>query len=963
MEAINIDNEDDDIEVSIELTNRRSIDCAEQESEKDVQTSKVKKCHRKLTSEVWSFFDLLPLDSDGKQKSIAVIFDPRYKIQFIEFSFNKLYGDGSNQLTHVRNKLFSLFDEYMHKSSKGSSSSSFTSQYGAHSHGSDHEKDDIDFIKEFETFESQEFMSSAQKTQLELYLLEPKIKSEGTFDVLAYWKAHQYRYPVLAQMARDILTIPISTVASESAFSVGGRVLDQYRSSLRPDIVEALVCTRDWLYGEGASQVNSNDLTEDIINLNINKDEDGSAECSNEVDLFSENIPSASPQIRKHRPRGGLLEENIMKQSKDPFEVAFVEQEESPPDSPIETQILAEQVAVNDLEDDDIDTDSRTTKPSTSTSASISTGTAIPTSKTKEEDEEEEDENMDVELGKFPPSGDPDKMTKMQAILSQFTEEQMSRYESFRRSGFQKANMKRLLASITGSAKISVPMTIVVSGIAKMFIGELVETARMIDLEATLWWTFSGKLFNVAEVRRKDWSIISLEDTFPQQPDGSEIPLEIVNSSRFYPYFKNCVGAIDGTHVRVKVSNEDAPRYRGRKNYPTQNVLAACSFDLRFTYILPGWEGTAVDSRIIKNALTRDDNLKIPNGKYYLVDAGYMLRSGLIAPYRGVRYHLKEYTKHRPENPRELFNLRHASLRNAIERAFGVLKKQFPIIGSTTEPTYSVETQSEIILACCILHNYLMGVDPDEGIINEVDQELLNQPPDEEEVHASMEVDEDATRGEYIRDSIAISMWNDYVVDQMQNPMLKNRRTTPIKHYDKLSEMFAKDRATGAGAETAKEKRRRWVSSTSEDPLESIHNIDQLVSQNEVTLENFICDLDDDMENITSPKTPSSVPSQSATSKTKNKKMRYDDEKDVQMVKAIESVAEAIKEGNAIYEKYHQPIYSEKEVYNELTAIGVQEFLFDDAYLYLTSHPDRMRQFLGCPFERRKGILERMMQS
>ncbi|KAA8548198.1 hypothetical protein F0562_004541 [Nyssa sinensis] len=305
-------------------------------------------------------------------------------------------------------------------------------------------------------------------------------------------------------------------------------------------------------------------------------------------------------------------------------------------------------------------------------------------------------------------------------------------------------------------------------------------------------------------------SIISLEDTFLQQPDGSEIPPEIVFNSRFYPYFKNCIGAIDGTHVRVKVSNEDAPRYRGRKNYPTQNVLAACSFDLRFTYILPGWEGTAADSRIIKNALTRDDNLKIPN-----------------------------------------------------------------------------------------------------------------------------------------RQNLRIEKW----------------RTTPINHYDKLCEMFAKDTATGAGAETAKEKRRRWVSSTSEDPLESIHNIDQLVSQNEVTLENFICDLDDDVENITSPKAPSSVPSQSATSKKKNKKMRYDDEKDVQMVKAIESVAEAIKEGNAIYEKYHQPVYSEKEVYNELTAIRVQEFLLDDAYLYLTSHPDKMRQFLGCPFERRKGILERMMQS
>ena len=45
-----------------------------------------------------------------------------------------------------------------------------------------------------------------------------------------------------------------------------------------------------------------------------------------------------------------------------------------------------------------------------------------------------------------------------------------------------------------------------------------------------------------------------------------------------------------------------------------------------------------------------------------------MLKHGLITPYRGVRYHLKEYGRRGPENEKELFNLRHASLRNEIER-------------------------------------------------------------------------------------------------------------------------------------------------------------------------------------------------------------------------------------------------------------------------------------------------------
>ncbi|CAL5331503.1 unnamed protein product [Camellia sinensis] len=66
----------------------------------------------------------------------------------------------------------------------------------------------------------------------------------------------------------------------------------------------------------------------------------------------------------------------------------------------------------------------------------------------------------------------------------------------------------------------------------------------------------------------------------------------------------DCVGAIDGTDFHVRVPNKDAQRYRGRKCYPIQNALAACSFDLKFTYILSGWEGSTSDSRILDNALT-----------------------------------------------------------------------------------------------------------------------------------------------------------------------------------------------------------------------------------------------------------------------------------------------------------------------------------------------------------------------
>ena len=76
---------------------------------------------------------------------------------------------------------------------------------------------------------------------------------DPNFDILKWWKVNQCRYTVLAKMARDILAIPVSTVASESAFSTGGRVLDCFRTALTPRMVEALVCAQDWLRASHSS--------------------------------------------------------------------------------------------------------------------------------------------------------------------------------------------------------------------------------------------------------------------------------------------------------------------------------------------------------------------------------------------------------------------------------------------------------------------------------------------------------------------------------------------------------------------------------------------------------------------------------------------------------------------------------------------------------------------------------------
>ena len=74
------------------------------------------------------------------------------------------------------------------------------------------------------------------------------------------------------------------------------------------------------------------------------------------------------------------------------------------------------------------------------------------------------------------------------------------------------------------------------------------------------------------------------------------------------------MSVIDGTHVLARVPEKHRAAFLGRKHTTTQNVLAAVDFDLRFTYVLAGWEGSAHDALILADALQRIDGLKVPQG-------------------------------------------------------------------------------------------------------------------------------------------------------------------------------------------------------------------------------------------------------------------------------------------------------------------------------------------------------------
>ncbi|XP_020251858.1 uncharacterized protein LOC109829144 isoform X2 [Asparagus officinalis] len=217
-------------------------------------------------------------------------------------------------------------------------------------------------------------------------------------------------------------------------------------------------------------------------------------------------------------------------------------------------------------------------------------------------------------------------------------------------------------------------------------------------------------------------------------PPPTDPPEKVTSESRFWTYFKDCIGAIDGTHIPL------------------------------------GWEGSANDSRVLKDAMSRSAcSLPLPNGKFYLVDCGYPNRLQFLAPYRGTRYHLKEFgpanNRQRPRNAHELFNHRHSSLRNCIERIFGIFKSRFTIFKSQP-PGFPYETQKSMIWACIGLHNFLKMENSND------DFEVSDLPPEAPRNVAPIDGDSDEdddlqtqqaqrTAASRWREQIANTMWED----------------------------------------------------------------------------------------------------------------------------------------------------------------------------------------------------------
>ncbi|XP_021753802.1 protein ALP1-like [Chenopodium quinoa] len=221
----------------------------------------------------------------------------------------------------------------------------------------------------------------------------------------------------------------------------------------------------------------------------------------------------------------------------------------------------------------------------------------------------------------------------------------------------------------------------------------------------------------------------------------------------------NCLGALDGTYINVNVPSQERPKYRTRKGTIAMNVLGVCAPNMQFIYVLPGWEGSAHDMRVLQNALSRPNGFRVPRG--------YTNCEGFLAPYRGQRYHLKEWTDRQPESAEEFYNMKHARARNVIERCFGLLKGRWSILRSPS--FFPIRTHGRIVMACCLLHNLIRKFMPTDDIkedeLSESDDDSESDSDDEREFITSVATSDHWTN---FRNTLAQDMFNDWRMEASQ---------------------------------------------------------------------------------------------------------------------------------------------------------------------------------------------------
>ncbi|CAI0459842.1 unnamed protein product [Linum tenue] len=218
---------------------------------------------------------------------MAVILDPRRKMEYLEEALKRVYGEsrGKALAEEVKDEMRALFDHYKHRLGFHSSSPIVIQEGEQEPSGNGDGKKKGKFWDDFRKKKREAIRKGTRKSsksEFDRYLEEEEEDEEVTramvgseddeykFDILGWWSRSGMKYPIIFEMARDIFAVPISTVASESAFSTGGRVLDLFRTSLSTEVVEALICCEDWIRSSDSELVaDGEDEGDEVVFQNV----------------------------------------------------------------------------------------------------------------------------------------------------------------------------------------------------------------------------------------------------------------------------------------------------------------------------------------------------------------------------------------------------------------------------------------------------------------------------------------------------------------------------------------------------------------------------------------------------------------------------------------------------------------------------------------------------------------------
>nr|XP_011462908.1 PREDICTED: zinc finger BED domain-containing protein RICESLEEPER 2-like [Fragaria vesca subsp. vesca] len=181
--------------------------------------------------------------------AIAAALDPRFKMKYVEFVCSKVKGDANAQVLAVWGAIQKQFDAYLNHFPEKDHFPSDSSSSDSDSEGESPIPWQVNHIFSVLQDYHQCIQSSNQpskKSELDYYLDEPVLPWSQKFSSLTWWKTAGARYPTLSRMARDFLSIPISLATSYDAFYTEPRPVDEHMVRLKPDLANALMCTRSW---------------------------------------------------------------------------------------------------------------------------------------------------------------------------------------------------------------------------------------------------------------------------------------------------------------------------------------------------------------------------------------------------------------------------------------------------------------------------------------------------------------------------------------------------------------------------------------------------------------------------------------------------------------------------------------------------------------------------------------------